>query len=212
MADRVSERQLLDELEVGKADNVPAFFKGQFEEERIASVNRLRETFLQDVKNGRAKPDLLNFDVRHFFRENVTISHKGSIVYSDSFDPWVNTHSSKGDVTPASRKEFDPQELKRLTSQVEQGNYKPLVDTLSGLYYEEQASVLRSVQKINRQNRLEHATEAMLSFDYGGNKENRLSLRFYRAANNNMLTPWETAYRLDIESDGKRNVYVGETK
>lgn len=202
MGNSVSERQLTTELEHGNTEHVNGFFSGQFEEQRIGAVSRMRDLYLADVKAGTVQQGTLDFGVRQWFGENIDISYKGNNVYHDTFDIASLKHSAPGDTTPDNRQAFDPAKIRQVTTDLEKGNPDSLKAALGGLYAEEQQRYLTSIQSLNQQDRESHLTDVGL-YTYNGwnkNPQMMLSLNRYATGFKNDLTNPFPLYTETVDS------------
>ncbi len=102
--DKVTERQLLTELERGDDSHLKPFFSGEFEEKRLASIRLLREMFSADVKSGHAKPESLYFSASHWYSQRIEVQRDGNTIYLDVLDTAKLTHRDPGDVVPQNRR------------------------------------------------------------------------------------------------------------
>jgi hypothetical protein len=206
--EKISARDLVTELEACKTDHVEDFFKGKFEEERIQAVNKLRDIYLEDVKKGAATPDQMVFEARHWFGEGISI--QGSkrsdwnyrLLYSDKFEHDMNgyKHSRAGDPAPPSRKEFDPAELRKLTSELESGNFSRLPTVFKGLYLEEQQRVIDAMIKLNQKDIAAKVTTARLWTESSdGNKSSNFGIRLLRAPDNGWFTNTTNSYIYSVD-------------
>jgi hypothetical protein len=209
MAQRIPERQLVTELENGNSEHLNGYFNGQFEEERIKSVNRMRDMYLDDVKSGATSPGLMKFDVHHWFGEQISIDYdyKGKNVYQDTFKQDL-THSDPNDVAPPNRKPFDPAEVRKVTTDLENGSPDSLKTALSGLYFEEQNRYIKAVQALNEQDQKSKATGVGLSLSFDFNKGKDMSLGVERSAPGfwNFWSNPQHLYTAKIDQAGNRSV------
>jgi len=211
MADRPPERQLVTELEHGKTDHLTGFFNGQFEEERIKSVNLMRDMYLDDVKSGTTKSGTLKFDVHHWFGEQIDIDfdYKGKNAYHDTFTVDLK-HSRPDDVAAPNRKPFDPTEVRRVTTDLENGNPVSLKAALSGLYAEEQLRYIDALSKLNMNDLTAKTTTVGLYLAGDFNKGRDLSFGIERSAPGfkNFWSNPQNVYSETIDHSGNQTITI----
>ena len=157
-------KAITNDLEHGQADSLKQNLHGKFEEERIGTLNQIREQNKQDRAGHADVPELQittssspaanYYSIRLDHGTNSDAFFGGTSIYDARLDLQTLTRSGD-DPVPPNRQQID---LEALTVKLEKGNGNGVGQMVSSLQEEERIRVFRDVEKLNQQHLAEHKT------------------------------------------------------
>ncbi|HEY9778391.1 MAG TPA: hypothetical protein V6C81_31810 [Planktothrix sp.] len=217
--DKPSIREVTTELEHGNAAHVGELFSGKSEDERLQALQTMQQLYKGDLNSGATKSDL-SFNAHAWYHPIIEIYQGDTPLYSDTLDLDTMKHSNGNDAVPADRKPIDQQQLRQVTTDLENGQGASLKAALDGKFIEERAHYLQAVVALNQKDVSAHKTAVVLQSQLQGPKFFGDELSLYRNApggffSGNYWTNPNTIYneKLNLQT-GQRavNVYSDSRK
>lgn len=209
----ITERQVTTELENGDGSHVSALFSGKFQEERMASLRVMQELYEQDVKAGRTKTDL-TFSAEAYYNPSIQILSNGRQLYGDALDLYKLEHTDPNDKVPPNRKPFDMAEIRRVTTDLENGSADSFKSSQDGRFMEERVRFMKAIGELNGADVANKTAGATLGFQFSGHKwfGNQMAVNYYAPGGLFSSNFWTNPRRLYSETldmkSGQRQVNV----
>jgi hypothetical protein len=180
-SESISARQLTTELEHGDASHVQDFFRGQFEDQRFSNLGQIRTLYQDDVKAGRTEANL-DFKAEIYYNPSIEIDKDGWRLYGDTLDLYTMSHSD-GSKVPEDRKPLDMALVRKVTTDLEDGDPKSLAAAQNGKFIEERTRFLKEITLQNNKDiDRDHSGQTVrLSCQYAGHKwfGNEMAVDYY---------------------------------
>jgi hypothetical protein len=179
-------KTLTNQLEHGETAGLKQYFSGKFDEERIGTLNQIRE---QNKANRQADPNVPELQIEASSspgsnNQSVRLAHGGFQeammgapgIYSSQLDISKLTRTG-GETVPENRTKVD---VEALTARLERGEATGTAKLIDGLFEEERVRLFQQVQKLNEQHIADKKTNIHLYAQISASKTGSDSISIER--------------------------------